>query len=186
MVLATATTTTLGIAEVETHRPDACMLDLRFPNPPDGLGAARVIRKRFPETAVLLLSGITDPAILAEAARIGVVGFLRKDQYVDYIAGALDVIASGGVVFDPIQAPQAWSSAMRSYCPSRDLTSREKEVLRRIMAGQSTGQMCREMNVATSTLRTYVKNMLAKLGVHTRLEAAVLATRENLLEDQMA
>jgi DNA-binding NarL/FixJ family response regulator len=59
-------------------------------------------------------------------------------------------------------------------------------VLRRIVAGQDTRQMSREMNVATSTLRTYVKNMLAKLGAHTRLEAAVLATRENLLRDLTA
>ena len=59
-------------------------------------------------------------------------------------------------------------------------------MLRRIVAGQSTTQMSREMNVATSTLRTYVKNMLAKLDAHTRLEAAVLATRENLLGDQTA
>ena len=59
-------------------------------------------------------------------------------------------------------------------------------MLRRIVAGQSTRQMSREMNVATSTLRTYVRNMLAKLGAHTRLEAAVLATRENLLGEQTA
>src|ERR1035441_1897645 len=75
-------------------------------------------------------------------------------------------------------------SALNVY--ARDLTSREAEVLRRIVAGQSTRQMSREMNVTTSTLRTYVKNMLAKLGAHTRLEAAVLATRENLLGDQTA
>jgi len=66
------------------------------------------------------------------------------------------------------------------------MTSREKEVLRRIVAGQTTGQMSREMNVAASTLRAYVKNVLAKLGVHSRLEAAVLATREGLLGDQTA
>jgi DNA-binding NarL/FixJ family response regulator len=59
-------------------------------------------------------------------------------------------------------------------------------VLRRIVAGQSTKQMTREMNVAPSTLRTYVKSMLAKLGAHTRLEAAALATREDLLGDQTA
>jgi len=185
-VLATATTTMLGIAEVETHLPDVCMLDPCFPDPPDGLYAARVIRQRFPGTAVLLLSGLTDPAILAEAMRIGVAGFLRKDQYVDYIAGALGVVASGGVVFDPLHTSHAWSAGRRRYGPSRDLTSREKDVLRRIMAGQSTRQMSREMNVATSTLRTYVKNILSKLGVHTRLEAAVLATRENLLSEQTA
>jgi two-component system nitrate/nitrite response regulator NarL len=186
LVLATATTTTLGIAEVATHRPDACVLDLRFPDPPDGLGAARVICQRYPETAVLVLSGLADPAVLTEATRIGVAGFLLKDQSVDHIAGALDVIASGGVAFDPIQTRHAWSPGMRRYRPARYLTSRETEVLRRIVAGQSTRQMSREMNVATSTLRTYVRNMLAKLGAHTRLEAAVLATRENLLSEQTA
>jgi two-component system nitrate/nitrite response regulator NarL len=185
-VLATATSTMLGIAEVARHRPDACVLDLRFPDPPDGLGAARVMRQRYPETAVLMLSGLADSAVLAEATRIGVAGVLRKDQNVDHIAGALDVIASGGVVYDPVQAHPVRSRGRRRYYPARDLTSREKEVLRRIVAGQSTRQMSREMNVATSTLRTYVKNMLAKLGAHTRLEAAVLATRENLLGDQTA
>lgn len=185
-ILATATTTRLGIAEVARHRPDACVLDLRFPDPPDGLGAARVIRQRYPETAVLVLSGFADPAVLAEATRIGVAGVLRKDQNVDHIAGALDVIAAGGVVFNSIHTGPARSRRMRRYSPEHDLTSREKEVLRRIVAGQSTGQMSREMNVATSTLRTYVTNVLAKLGAHTRLEAAVLATRENLLGDHTA
>jgi two-component system, NarL family, nitrate/nitrite response regulator NarL len=185
-VLATATTTVLGITEVARHRPDVCMLDLRFPDPPDGLGAARVIRQRFPETAVLVLSGLADPAILAQARRIGVAGVLRKDQNVDHIAGVLDVIASGGVVYSPVQTHSVRSRGRRRYYPACDLTSREKEVLRRIVAGQSTRQMSREMNVATSTLRTYVNNMLAKLGAHTMLEAAVLATRENLLGDQTA
>ena len=185
-VLATTTTSMLGIAEVAERRPDVCVLDLRFPDPPDGLDAARVIRQNYPETAVLMLSGMADPAILAEATRIGVAGVLRKDQNVDHIAGALDVIASGGVVYGPVKAHPARSPGKRRYHPARDLTSREKEVLRRIVAGQSTEQMSREMNVATSTLRAYVKNMLAKLGAHTRLEAAVLATREDLLSDQTA
>ena len=185
-VLATTTTSMLGIAEVAERRPDVCVLDLRFPDPPDGLDTARVIRQNYPETAVLMLSGMVDSAVLAEATRIGVAGVLRKDQNVDHIAGALDVIASGGVVYGPVKAHPARSPDRRRYHPARDLTSREKEVLRRIVAGQSTEQMSREMNVATSTLRAYVKNMLAKLGAHTRLEAAVLATREDLLSDQTA
>lgn len=185
-VLATATTTVLGIAEVARHRPDVCVLDLRFPDPPDGLGAACMIRQRYPETAILVLSGLADPAVLAEATQIGVAGVLRKDQNVDNIAAALDVIASGGVVYGPVSGYPIRSSDKRRYHPARDLTSREKEVLRRIVAGQNTRQMSYEMNVATSTLRTYVKNMLAKLGAHTRLEAAVMATRENLLSDQTA
>jgi two-component system, NarL family, nitrate/nitrite response regulator NarL len=185
-VLAVATTSTGGIAEVASHRPDACVLDFRFPDPPDGLGAARIIRQRYPDTAVLLLSGLADTAVLAEAAQIGVAGVLRKDQNVDHIAGTLDVIASGGVVYGPVRAHPARSPGRRHDHPTHGLTSREKEVLRRIVAGQDTRQMSREMNVATSTLRSYVKNVLAKLGAHTRLEAAVLATREDLLGEQTA
>jgi two-component system, NarL family, nitrate/nitrite response regulator NarL len=185
-VSATATTAALGIAEVARHRPDACLLDLRFSNSPDGLDAARVIRQRYPETAVLMLSGVADHSVVAEATRIGVAGFLRKDRNVDYIAKALDVIASGGEVFGPVKTRPVRSRAIAPQGPARHLTSREREVLRRIVAGQGTGQMSREMNVANSTLRTYIKNMLAKLGAHTRLEAAVLATRENLLGEQIA
>lgn len=185
-LLATATTTTSGIAEVARHRPDACVLDLRFPEPPDGLAAARIIRRRYPETAVLVLSGLADPAVVAEATQIGVAGVLRKDQNVDQIAGTLDVIASGGVVYGPFQARAARSPDRQRYHPARDLTSREKEVLRRMAAGQNTRQMSHEMNVAASTLRTYVNNMLTKLGAHTRLEAVVLANHENLLGDQTA
>jgi two-component system nitrate/nitrite response regulator NarL len=184
-IAATATTTALGIAEVERHRPDACLLDLRFPGAQNGLDAARVIRRRFPETAVLMLSGVADHSVVAEATRIGVAGFLRKDRSVDYIAKALDVIASGGEVFGPVKARPVRSEGT-SRRPARGLTSREQEVLRRIVAGQDTSQMSLEMNVATSTLRTYIKNTLAKLGAHSRLEAAVLATRENLLGERIA
>jgi len=184
-IMATPTTAALGIAEVERHRPDACLLDLRFSGAPDGLDAARVIRQRFPETAVLMLSGVADRSVVAEAMRIGVAGFLRKDRSVDCIAKALDVIASGGEVFGPVKARPVRSETI-SRRPARDLTSREQEVLRRIVAGQGTRQMAREMNVATSTLRTYIRNMLAKLGAHSRLEDAVLATRENLLGEQIA
>jgi two-component system nitrate/nitrite response regulator NarL len=182
-VLATTTTTAKGIAAVAEHQPDACLLDLRFPDPPDGLDAARVIRQRYPGTAVLLLSGLVDPAVRSDAMRIGVAGFLRKDQNVDHVADALEVIASGGVVFDSMLSPRPAVGEQRVH-PGYLLTPRERDVLRRIVAGQSTTQMSREMHVEVSTLRTYVKNVLAKLGVHSRLQAAALATREHLLDDR--
>src|SRR5690349_8674970 len=120
-VLATATESTAGVAEVERHRPDVCLLDLRFPDAMDGLGVARVIRERYPETAVLVLSGLADPAVLAEATQLGVAGVLRKDQNVDHIAGALDVIASGGVVNGPVRANPPRSHSKYRYQPVRDL-----------------------------------------------------------------
>ena len=182
-VVATATTTVRGIAAVAEYQPDACLLDLKFPDPPGGLGAARVIRQRHPGTAVLLLSGLIDPAVRSEAMRIGVVAFLRKDQNIDHISDALEVIASGGVIFDStLTARPSPARGWRSQSVYV-LAPREKDVLRRMVAGQSTAQMACEMKVEVSTIRTYVKNVFTKLGVHSRLQAAALASREHLLGD---
>jgi two-component system nitrate/nitrite response regulator NarL len=183
-ILAAVPNTMLGIAAVAIHQPDACVLDLRFPDPPDGLMTAHIIRELYPETAVLVLSGLTDPAARSAAMEIGVSGFLRKDHSVDHLVSALDVIAAGGVIFDPLLSRRAPAEATRSATPACYLTPREKEVLHRITVGQGTIQMSREMNISTSTLRSYVKNMLTKLGVHSRLEAAYRATSENLLADR--
>jgi two-component system nitrate/nitrite response regulator NarL len=183
-VLATTTTTAMGIAAVAEHRPDACLLDLRFPDPPDGLGAARLIRQQYRGTAVLLLSGLVDPAVRAEAIRIGIAGFLRKDQNVDHVADALDVIASGGVIFDSaLTARPSPARGWRTHS-AYVLTPREKDVLRRMVAGQGTAQIAHEMNIEVSTVRTYVKNVLTKLGVHSRAQAIAKAYRSGLLSTE--
>ena len=183
-VLAAVTSTRRGIAAVAAHHPDACLLDLRFPDPPDGLMAAHVIRTFYPGTAVLVLSGMVDPAARSTAEQIGVAGFLRKDHNVDHVVSALDVIAAGGVVFDSSLSRPVTAQGARSANSTYYLTPREKEILHRIVAGQGTIQMSCEMDISTSTVRSYVKNIFAKLGVHSRLEAAFRATSENLLTGQ--
>ena len=178
-VLAIATSVTDGIAAVAAHEPDACVLELRLTDG-TGLNAARAIRGSFPDIKIVVLSSLDDPAMLAETKKIGVAGFLRKDLKVDTILAALDVIAAGGTTFGPeYSGPASW----RTPAPLHEhllgtLTPREMQVLRRIVAGQSTAQMAREMDVATTTLRSYIKNVLAKLGAHSRLEAAAIASRE--------
>jgi two-component system, NarL family, nitrate/nitrite response regulator NarL len=178
-VLAIATSVTDGVTAVAAHRPDACLLDVRFPDG-SGLDAAREIRRCNPDTKILVLSCLSDPAVQLEAKKIGVAGFLRKDLKADTIVAALDMIDAGGTAFGPEYSGQAnW----RMAAPPRDglldaLTPRETQVLRRIVAGQGTEQMAREMDVATSTLRSYIKNILAKLGAHSRLQAAAIASRE--------
>lgn len=167
--LAIATTADEGVAAVARHQPDACLLDFRFHEGGEGLGAARAIRDRYPDTAVLVVSGPGGQLAPLTAAQIGVAGFFGKDQELDKIAVALDTIAAGRVTSPPEPPP--------GEDPLSALTPRETEVLRRIAAGQSTKTMAREMSVTTETLRTYVKNVLGKLGAHSRLEAAALASR---------
>jgi two-component system nitrate/nitrite response regulator NarL len=171
--LAIATTADESVAAVARYQPDACLLDLRFHSGGAGLGAARMIRDRYPETAVLVVSGRPDKATFLAAKKIGVAGVFGKDQELDRIAAALDVIAASRSAAAGPPEP--------GVPPDNDLlaglTPRETEVLRRITAGQGTRKMAAEMNVTTETLRTYVKNVLAKLGAHSRLEAAALASK---------
>ena len=179
-VLAIATSVTDSIAAVAANRPDACLLDLCFPDG-SGLDVARAIRRSHPETKIVVVSCVSDPAVMSQAKKIGVVGFLRKDQKPETLAGALDVISAGRVAFDPGSSRQP----NRRTRPSpqedmlRKLTPREKQVLQRIVAGQSTGQMAREMEIATSTLRSHIGSMLTKLGAHSRVEAAAIASHQS-------
>jgi DNA-binding NarL/FixJ family response regulator len=97
---------------------------------------------------------------------------------VDAIVRAVEVVGAGGMAFDPATSrPQDRKTADKNREPCLGaLTTRETEVLRRIAAGQGTRQMASEMGVTISTLRSYVKSVLAKLGVHSRLEAAAIAS----------
>jgi two-component system, NarL family, nitrate/nitrite response regulator NarL len=178
-VLAIATSAADSIAAVTANRPDACLLDLRFPDG-SGLDVARTIRRSHPDTKIVALSCVTDPAVVSEAKKIGVVGFLRKDQKSETLAGALEVISAGRVAFDPgsSRQPNGRTRPSPQEDMLRDLTPREKQVLQRIVAGQSTGQMAREMKIATSTLRSHIGSMLTKLGAHSRVEAAAIASRQ--------
>jgi two-component system nitrate/nitrite response regulator NarL len=176
-VLAIATSASDSVATVAAHRPDACLLDLRFPDD-SGLDVARAMRSCSPETKIVVFSCVTDPAVVSEAKKIGVSGFLRKDQKPRTITAALEVISAGRVAFDPVSSRQPSWRTMPSPQENllRKLTPRERQVLQRIVAGQCTEQMAREMNLATSTLHSHIGRVLNKLGAHSRVQAAAIAS----------
>lgn len=166
------------IAAVCSYAPDICVLDVHLLGA-DGLYVMREIRRCFPDTAVVVAGDASDPGVVAIVKKLGITGFLAKNRSVVEVADALHRIASGEPIFDhPV--PHAPSRG----APSFFLTPREAEVLRRIAAGQNTRQMAEEMHIAVSTLRSYIKNVFAKIGVHSRLEAAAVASRANLLDEE--
>lgn len=196
-VMAIATTVADGLVAVQAHRPDVVLLDPGIPartgeacctEEAAWLGAAAALRLQYPDTAVLLLSGLVDRARWSAAMKLGVAGYLSKNQNLGQILAALDAIAAGGLAFDPVVPSLASPGRPSGRRSARlyQLTPRQKEVLRRIVAGQGTAQMAREMNISTDTLRTYVKNVLSELGAHSRLQAAALATREDVLDEMSA
>ena len=174
-VVAVASSADECVTAVITYKPDACLLDLRISGSEDGFRAVREIRRQCPGTAVLVLSDLTEWRTYPQARDLEVAGLVGKDLSVGQLIAALDAIVEGEVVFDPGPPQEPLGNALPA-----DLTPRETEVLRRMAAGQDTRRMASEMNVTVSTLRTYVKNILAKLGAHSRLEAVTIASRAGL------
>jgi two-component system, NarL family, nitrate/nitrite response regulator NarL len=165
------------VSAVTACKPDICLLEVRIPRLEDGLRAVQEIRSQCPATVVVVLSDLSDRRTWSQASKLEIAGLVGKDRSVTQIVAALDAVMDGEVVFDqgPWRKPLSTTSAV-------ELTPREAEVLRRMIAGQDTRRMASEMNVTVSTLRTYVKNVLAKLGAHSRLEAVALASRANLAD----
>jgi two-component system nitrate/nitrite response regulator NarL len=159
-----------------------CLLGLQADNQLDGPGAVRATLQRYPGTKVLVLSEVTAPQTLSHLIRSGAAGLIHQDQSVAQIAEALDAIEAGRSVIDPgpVRVPARETSRLHELSP------REKEILARIVGGQGTKQMSYAMNITVDTVRTYVKNVLAKLGAHSRLQLAALASRDGVLTEQLA
>lgn len=168
-----------AVAAARTHEPDICLLDLCFHGGQSGLDAARDISRLGARTKVVVLSGISDPDTLSAAVELPIAGLIRKDQNVDEIAWALELIAAGSVLIAPGLRPRAAGRRARQRPPDPidELTPREQEVVERIVNGESTKHMATAMHITPDTVRSYVKNVLVKLGVHSRLQVAAIASR---------
>ncbi len=169
---------------VASAHPDVCLLDLYLPAREDGLETARAILTNHPGTQVLILSGVVaDALVIAKAIDLGVAGIIRKDQTVDNIEAALLRVAAGGSAFqtDVVRDVARHLTSQPRKEPWDFLTARELDVLRRMVVGESTKQMARSMQIASSTVRTYAQNVLTKLGAHSRLEASAIAVRAHLV-----
>lgn len=174
-VLATSEDPVSCVEAVRAWRPDVCLIDVSFPGA-DGLQAVPQLLQASPSTRVLVLSGNPGPEVVRDALAAGAVGFLRKDQPVEGIVAALQGVQEGRARVGEVSA----RVTPRARVPQvgdprwllRFLTDREREVLQRILEGESTEAMAESMGVARSTARTHVQNVLQKLGVHSRLQAA--------------
>jgi two-component system, NarL family, nitrate/nitrite response regulator NarL len=179
-VLAVTTTVSSSCNAAGDCVPDVCLLGLHAGKQLNGLDTVRVILRRYPGTKVLVLSDVTTPEMLSQLIKSGVAGVTHLGQSVAQIAETLDATEAGQDVLNP--------GPLRAPAPDTDrlaeLSPREKEILARIACGQSTRQMSFAMTITVDTVRTYVKNVLTKLGAHSRLELAALASREGLLVDQ--
>lgn len=184
-VVATAMSPAEAVDAVADTDPDVCALDVNFPEG-NGLDAAEMIRRSSPRTRVLMLTGASQPALVSAALRAGASGLTRKDQSVDAIMHAVERVAAGATVFE---TQGKWPEPRRPWGPGSEaaravegLTTRERDVLRCLVDGRTTGEIARELGVTKNTARTHVQNILIKLGAHSRLQAASQIVHAGLVD----
>ncbi|HLH59897.1 MAG TPA: response regulator transcription factor [Streptosporangiaceae bacterium] len=183
----TAQTEPEVLAAVARHRPDVCLIDRHFGrgDSPDMIG--RMITG-CPSTKVIVLSADPDTDGVLEALKGGASGYVHKTRGVTALTTAIQRALRGEVVVDVPKTAGARSAPQR-YGMQRlaaFLTTRERQCLQLLVDGQDTAQMATRLGVSRATVRTHVQSLLTKLGAHSRLEAASLAVRYKLLEDQPA
>ncbi len=162
--------------------PDVVLMDIDLPDV-DGVEATRWIREACPHTKVIVITGLEDPAIVATAIAAGARGYVPKTRAVDDLMDVVQRAAAGEFVMPEADLAAVLSELRAGRQPSsgrlglRRLTPREAEILRALAAGGSIPEIADRLGITALTVQSHVKNILAKLGVHSRLEAVTLAWR---------
>ena len=174
-----------AIVEAERARPDVILLDLVMPRL-DGVAAIRGIRERSPSTRVIVLTSFLDDDKLLPAVRAGAAAYLLKDVQPQELVAAIRTVHGGQSELHPAAAARVMAE-LADGSPRPDpraaLTPRELEVLDLIAHGLSNKLIARELGVSEKTVKTHVSNLLGKLGLTDRTQAALYAVREGLVSE---
>jgi DNA-binding NarL/FixJ family response regulator len=162
-------------------QPDVVLMDLLMPVM-DGITAIGEVRQRYRDIEVLALTSVLEDASVVGAIKAGAIGYLLKDTQADELCRAIKAAAQGQVQL----APQAAARLMREVRTPEEspevLTERETEVLRLLARGQANKEIARSLTIGEKTVKTHVSNILGKLGVQSRTQAALYAVRVGLVE----
>jgi DNA-binding NarL/FixJ family response regulator len=167
-----------ALRKIEQTRPSVAVLDARMPRI-SGLDVLRSLTASGSPTRVILYTGYGDDALLSDALDAGVGGVIDKEAPVDDLVRAIRIVAEGGTYLDPTAA--AALIAQRRRNKSRELTQREREVLRLLSEGNSNEQIGELLSISPQTVRTHVQKAMEKLGATTRVQAVATALRESLI-----
>ena len=169
-----------ALHEAAECRPDVVLMDLLMPEG-GGVEAIRALASAAPAARVLVLSSFADDDRVFAAMQAGAAGYLLKDVEPDQLAAAIRDVHRGRPALHPEVAARLMRRAAEP-AGMEPLTPREREVLRLVVEGFANKQIARRLQITEKTVKTHVSNILQKLGVEDRTQAAVLAIRQRLLE----
>lgn len=170
------------------HQPDVVLMDIVFKGAMNGIEATRKIKEVSPTTKVVIMTAHDDERLLVEAVEAGASGFLGKDEAADQVLAAAKSAAEGEVLIDPVVLTRLLPQVAKQREAERgvqvlfdSLTEREWEVLRFLAQGKRNDDVAAALFISPQTVQTHVRNLLGKLGVHSKLEAVALAVRHDAI-----
>ena len=172
----------LAIAEAARVKPDVILMDLLMPVL-DGLGAIAAIKKAQPEVEIVAVTSFIEEEKVTAALEAGASGYLLKDAEAEEVATAVRAAHAGEVHLDPAVArllAQRMRERRTAPSPAEPLTEREKEVLALVGQGASNKEIATALFITERTARTHVSNILGKLGLASRTQAALWAVDHKL------
>lgn len=171
---------------VEELAPDIVLLDIAMPNL-SGIDAARMIKTTSPRTGIIMLTVHADEEYLFEAIKAGAMGYLLKDATPEELIRAIRVIYEG----EGLLAPTMAAKVMREFARTREtkdlaavlnpLTHREVEILQHVAEGLANKEIAHRLSISERTVKNHLSNIMEKLHVNSRTQAAVYALRSGLV-----
>lgn len=161
--------------------PDVVLMDLLMPVM-DGLEATAAIRQQLPDVEVIALTSVLEDGSVVGAIRAGAIGYLLKDTEADELIRAIKAAAGGQVQLSPKAAARLMREVRVPDSPET-LTERETEVLRLLAEGKANKEIAHTLSIGEKTVKTHVSNILQKLNVSSRTQAALYAVRIGLVSN---
>lgn len=160
-------------------RPDVVLMDLMMPVM-SGSEAIPIIRHEFPETEIIALTSVLDNGSVIGAVRAGAIGYLLKDTQVEELVRSIKSAAAGQVQLSP-EAAALLVNEVRIPDTQETLTERECDVLRLIASGKSNKEIADDLFLGEKTVKSHVSNILSKLQLNSRTQAALYAVQIGLV-----
>ena len=171
--------------------PDVVLMDIRMPRS-SGIEACRAMKEVAPSTKIVMLTISDEEEDLFEAIRAGASGYLLKDIPYDEVADVVRAVHGGQSLINPSMAAKLLTefaalakrdeTERAERVPAPRLTDREIEVLKLVARGMNNRDIAKELFISENTVKNHVRNILEKLQIHSRMEAVMIAVRENLIE----